>query len=491
PRHDGNLEAREIIGDGDSNTLERLVDEATATISEAFSVLLGDRTQPSEFAHTVVRLRLSPALEAWRATQLAAGRILPAKGHGLRRVSDTIIKLLGLEDWPEPLLTANILFVVKFNTLLIGGNDPHTLFSNYIVSTAFYLEHGYARAFPSFETLLHDALQDPHALATPVGHDNRAGAIAGARYIRAKCALEERAAGVAVLNHMTARLSSRRAAQVVYYAESSLLGMVAESIARGFDPAAILSDLVFSNSGTDVLDVGSDLVNSELFNSFLNTEDIAGAPDGVLTEAALGRVYDAFAHVGACVLGARWAEPTAQICSQLFNWHTLNGRHFFLRRCVLGTPRCSRRAQGQREADFDEAFDEKLGTTGFSSYRPLETACNGAEPVCDRLEEFLALSPDRKHLIGFWSVVMQPLAYARAGIVDAVWEEGFCEKLGCALAKTYARGLVREISWLTAHASHHCWQINYLMEAAMWGSFLDDGELNGRLDRFEGEKDAA
>ncbi|KAJ7626094.1 hypothetical protein FB45DRAFT_750211, partial [Roridomyces roridus] len=170
-------------------------------------------------------------------------------------------------------------------------------------------------------------------------------------------------------------------------------------------------------------------------------------------------------------------------------WHMLNARHFFLRRCVLGyakmveAMRDSRRAQGQREADFDEAFDERLGTTGFS--RPLETACDGAEPVRQSGGVFGFESRSGASHRGLGLVMMDPLAYARAGIVDAVWEKEFCERLGCALAETYARGLVREISWLTAHASHHCWQINYLMEAAMWGSFLDDGELNGRLDRLK------
>jgi hypothetical protein len=110
--------------------------------------------------------------------------------------------------------------------------------------------------------------------------------------------------------------------------------------------------------------------------------------------------------------------------------------------------------------------------------------------VCDRLEDFLVLSPDREYLAGLWALlVTQPLAYARAETVDPVWEEDFCERLACALAETYARGLVREMAWLSAHATHHSWQVNHLMEAAMWGSFLDDGRLNGRLDRFEGKKD--
>ncbi|KAJ7260542.1 hypothetical protein C8J57DRAFT_1471616 [Mycena rebaudengoi] len=500
PRHSGNVEARALIGDGSLASLERLVDDATRTVSEVFAALLEEpaatgQQAPGAGENTVATLHLSPALEAWRAAQLAAGRVLPAKGHGLRRVPDAVVARLDAGAWPAPLLTGNTLFGSGWAALLAGAHDARTLFSNYVVDTAFYLEHGYARAFPSFERLLRDAgMRDPHALATPGGRARRGGAAAGLRYIRAKCGLEERA--VAVAHHVTARFASRRAAQVVFFAESSMLGVAAEAMARGFDPAAALADLVFSNPGTDVVDVGSDLHNSELCNSLLNTDDVAGAPHGVVTDAALGRVYDAYAHVGARVLGGtRWAEPTAAMNIQLLIWHVLNGRHFFLRRCVLGHAKMLEarlspgRAHGQREADFDEAFDERLHTTGFS--RPLATACDGAEPACDRLEDFLALSPDREYLAGLWALlVTQPLAYARAETVDPVWEEDFCERLACALAETYARGLVREMAWLSAHATHHSWQVNYLMEAAMWGSFLDDGGLNGRLDRFEGKKDA-
>ncbi|KAJ7448691.1 hypothetical protein B0H11DRAFT_340746 [Mycena galericulata] len=499
-RHSGNVEARELIGDGSLVSLERLVDDATRTVSEVFAALLEepiatDQHAPGARTNTITTLRLSPALEAWRAAQLAAGRVLPAKGHGLQRVPNAVIAHLGADGWPAPLLTGNTLFGSGWAALLAGAHDARTLFSNYVVDTAFYLEHGYSRAFRSFERLLKDAgMRDSHALATPGGRERRSGASAGLRYIRAKCGLEERA--VAVAHHVTARFASRRAAQAVFFAESSMLGVAAEAVARGFDPASVMADLVFSNPGTDVVDVGSDLHNSELCNSLLNTDDIAGAPHGVVTDEALGRVYDAYAHVGARVLGGtRWAEPTASMNIQLLIWHVLNGRHFFLRRCVLGHAKMLEarlghgRAHGQRQADFDEAFDEHLHTTGFS--RPLATACNGAEPLCDRLEDFLVLSPDREYFSGLWALlVTQPLAYARAEIVDPVWEEDFCERLAGALAETYARGLVREMAWLSAHATHHSWQVNYLMEAAMWGSFLDDGQLNGRLDRFEGEKDA-
>lgn len=53
------------------------------------------------------------------------------------------------------------------------------------------------------------------------------------------------------------------------------------------------------------------------------------------------------------------------------------------------------------------------------------------------------------------------------------------------MAELYSRGLVLEMVWLMAHASHHAWQVNYLFEAAMFGSILDGGTLAGKLDRQE------
>ncbi|KAF7361633.1 hypothetical protein MVEN_00506600 [Mycena venus] len=291
------------------------------------------------------------------------------------------------------------------------------------------------------------------------------------RYIRAKCRLKERA--VAVAHHVTAHFASHQAAQVIFFAESSMLGVVAKAVACGFDPAAALADLVFSNPGTDVVNVRSNLHNSELCNSLLNTDDVVGAPHSVVTDEVLGRMYgDAYAHVG----GTRSAEPTATMNIQLLIWDVFNGQHFFLRWCVLG---------------HAKMLEARLGHRRAHGHRPLAMVCDSTEPVCDRLEDFLALSPDREYLAGLWVLlVTQPLAYVWAETVDPVWEEDFCKRLACALAETYAHRLVCEMVWLSAHATHHSWQVNYLMEAAMWGSFLDDGRLNGRLDRFEGEKDA-
>ncbi|KAF8182515.1 hypothetical protein K438DRAFT_1419766, partial [Mycena galopus ATCC 62051] len=509
-RPSGHSEARELIGDGSPAALEQLVDEATAIVSELFeSILQGGKdnsnnSSTSSATAVVVKLRLSPALEAWRAAEVARGRVLPAKGTGLQRVPSGVVAALGAGAWPAPLLTGSTLFGSGWANMLAGAHDARTLFSNYVVDTGFYLEQGYERAFPAeFERLLHDdGMCDPHALHTPGGCERRAAAGIGLRYIRTKCELEARVVAAAAADHgssgsdgTTARFASRRAMQTVCVAECSMLGILAEAAARGFDASAAMADMIFSSPGTDVVDVGSDLHNSELCNALLNCGDIAGC--GIIDEAALGRVYDAFAHVGATSVGGhRWAEPTAAVTAQLYVWHMLDGRHMFLRRCVLGhakmreVRRDPRRARGQREADFDEAFDEHFCTTGFS--RPLATACDGAEdPSCNRVRHFLALSgPDQDYLAMLWELlVAEPLAYARREVVDPGWEDGFCERLACALAETYARGLVRELAWLTSHANHHAWQVNYLNEAAMWGSFLDDGALKGRLDRFDGDND--
>jgi hypothetical protein len=57
------------------------------------------------------------------------------------------------------------------------------------------------------------------------------------------------------------------------------------------------------------------------------------------------------------------------------------------------------------------------------------------------------------------------------------------ERLRVAVAKGVSLGLVDELSWLLSHASHHAWQVNRLFEMAMFGSLLDDGGLEGKLDR--------
>ena len=57
------------------------------------------------------------------------------------------------------------------------------------------------------------------------------------------------------------------------------------------------------------------------------------------------------------------------------------------------------------------------------------------------------------------------------------------ERLRVGLAKAISRGLIDELNWLTLHAHHHAWQVNGLYEMAMFGSLLDDGGLQRKLDR--------
>jgi predicted thioredoxin/glutaredoxin len=77
------------------------------------------------------------------------------------------------------------------------------------------------------------------------------------------------------------------------------------------------------------------------------------------------------------------------------------------------------------------------------------------------------------------------LDYARQGIVDADREEELGSTFHKQMAKAYALGLVGEMTWLVCHASHHAWQVNFLMEAAIFLSFLDNGAPAGKLDRAD------
>lgn len=53
------------------------------------------------------------------------------------------------------------------------------------------------------------------------------------------------------------------------------------------------------------------------------------------------------------------------------------------------------------------------------------------------------------------------------------------------MSQAFAIGCVNELTWLLAHAGHHGWQVNRLVEASMWGSLLDNGSMKGKLDRIE------
>ena len=128
-------------------------------------------------------------------------------------------------------------------------------------------------------------------------------------------------------------------------------------------------------------------------------------------------------------------------------------------------------------------FDETYHTTGFS--RPLdpEHQCN-AEDTCDHVTDLLEDHKDEKSLRElWWYFVIGPLEYVKTGRVNAEREYYLVEGSRLKLAETLSKGLVYETTWLLAHGSHHAWQINYLFEAAMFGSILDGGELAGKLDR--------
>ncbi|KAL8844448.1 MAG: hypothetical protein Q9205_005353 [Flavoplaca limonia] len=489
--HPGYLEVRDLIGNGTVVDLKRLSFQAQGLVRQIFSGIedmsdsssLDDVKSLScpEPGATLVQLRLSPELESWKVAQHAIGNILPAKGAGLSQASDNVLEILKAAGWPEALKTNNALFGCGIASLLMGAADVPTMFSNYVTDMAFYYEHGYNYIFPSLESLLQKGLADPQALHTPGGRERREAICVGKQYIQGKISLERQ--HKAHLTNLSARLS-RRTAQIISLSESSLLGMAAEAIARGFDPGAVINDLVFSSPGTDVVDIGCDLLNSEVMNSFLNVSDITDT--GIVSEDVLRRVYDAYAATGTRMLTQRWHEPVARMCAALYTWHIQNDRHMFFRRAILGWPKARKSpARPQREADFDEVFDEQYRTTGF--YRPLdpEYACNGEE-TCNHVYHFLDCYQEEPLLRELWWIlVVEPLEYVRGGQIDERREHDLVEGSRLLMAKLYSRGLVLEMVWLIAHANHHAWQVNYLFEAAMFGSLLDGGALAGKLDRHE------
>lgn len=478
PTHDGYQEARAIIGDGSVERLDELACEAMQHLGDVFSAL----DQPETVVpRRLARLRLSDDLQRWKEEQHAQGRVLPRKGYGLKPVPLETCKLLGAEKWPAALITHAALFGCGTMNMLLGAFDAPTLMSNYLNDMAFFYEHGYHKVFPEFEGLLKSSFTDEDALATPGGVERRAAAEIGVRYIKEKVKLEEDYK--TKIGDLSAVLD-RHTAQVVALCESSLFGVAGEAIGRGYDPAGVMADLVFSNPGTDVVDVGRDLHNSEIMNSLLNTADFTD--DGIVTEEKLRRVYDAYAHTGARSFVDRWAEPTSRITAQLYTWHILNDRHMFLRVVVLGYAKSRKLGCGQREADFDEAFDERLQTTGFS--RPLKAACHGGDS-CNAVREVAERSMNcpSSVIYDLWRrLVTDPMEYVAGGEVDPEREDKLVDDLGLAMASAYSKGYFIELTWLCSHASHHAWQVNGMFEAAMFGSLLDDGSLSGKLDRAEG-----
>ncbi|XP_044946911.1 uncharacterized protein LOC123395949 [Hordeum vulgare subsp. vulgare] len=489
PVYAGYSEARALMGEGATEDLRRLSREAQGMVAEMFASLTVGRDELSRDDHEaaarprVVHLRLSHELALWKSTQHAIGNVLPPKGKALRQASPQVLAQLGAADWPEALTTNNAVFGGLMSDMLIGAVDVRTMFSNYVIDIAFHYEYGYMHVFPTLQGLVQDGIADAHALGTPYGRERREAVAVGLPYIQEKVALE-----VEHKTHLKDRSAQmdRRAAQVIYLFDSSVLGVGAEATARGFDVGAIMSDLVLSNNSHDVIDVGSDLVNSEIMNSFLNVADIAAS--GVVSEPALRAIYDAYAATGARTFTQRWHEPSARMVVNEYSWHITNDRHMLFRRALLGWPKARKSpAWPQREADFDEVFDADFHTTGFS--RPLdpEYACDGEE-TCNYVRRFLLDHRDEEdQMLGalWWSLVTGPLEYVRQGEVDGQREEHLAESLRLQLAQLYSKGLIVEMTWLLAHASHHAWQVNYLYEAAMFGSILDGGALSGKLDRTE------
>ncbi|KAK7984431.1 hypothetical protein PG989_011833 [Apiospora arundinis] len=486
PRLRGYSESREIVGGGTLGVFDRLTTEAIKYLKEVYEDVEAVGTANKTAESRMVTLHLSNELLQWKAEQQKDGRVLPGKGEGLKRAPLEVINLLGAEDWPEPLLASNTLIGPGWANMLIGAYDSPTLYSNYCVDTGFYYEHGFDKVYPQFETMIKEASNDERAMKTPLGKERRAAANFGLRYIRGKVDFETQ--HFEHLTNKTAKID-RRTAQIVFLSEGSLNGMGCEAIGRGFDPAGVMNDLVLSGPGTDVVDVGSDLGNSEVLNSLLTTADITDS--GVVTEDALRRVYDAYAHAFARVLTERWHEPLARMLGQLYVWHMVNDRHRFARRALLGYAKVHdgnympKGGGQQREGDFDEVFDESFHTTGFS--RPLACACDGDE-TCNRVLQLFdcaSYSSDiRDRLKRLWHYLsIAPLQYVVAGVVDAEHEEELSCTLQLELANAYHMGLVEESAWLVCHASQHAWQVNFLFKAAMFGSLLDDGSLVGKLDR--------
>ncbi|KAI1839449.1 hypothetical protein JX266_014339 [Neoarthrinium moseri] len=256
----GYSEGRDLIQKGSVDDLNRLVTDAIKYLTMVYEEPQGTSVTDGY----MVTLRISVELNQWRHEQQQAGRILPRKGHGLQRTTPEVIKLLRAQSWPEPLLTSNALFGSGWANLLIGAYDAPTLYSNYCLDMGFYYEHGYAKAFPQFEAVVRYASHDNRALRTPGGPERREATNIGLRYIQGKVRLETQ--HLAELTNKSARMD-RRTAQVMCFAEGSLTGMACEAIVRGFDPAGVMADMVFSSPGTDVIDVGSDIGNSEVMNS--------------------------------------------------------------------------------------------------------------------------------------------------------------------------------------------------------------------------------
>lgn len=215
--------------------------------------------------------------------------------------------------------------------------------------------------------------------------------------------------------------------------------------------------------------MGSDVVNSESMNSFLNKADITET--GIVSEETLRSVYDAYSHTCARMLTERWATPTAIMNAQLYIWHILNDRHRFLRRIVLGYEKVRMGEPWLREGDMDEVFDEDYHTTGFS--RPLRNACNAWE-TCDQVLDIIQGHQRREMLMLLWRcLVTDLLCYAKKGIADDKEEDKLCRSLEV-MAQCWHESLVWELDWILYHASLH---------PCLAGQLLNGGCHVGELSR--------
>lgn len=95
--------------------------------------------------------------------------------------------------------------------------------------------------------------------------------------------------------------------------------------------------------------------------------------------------------------------------------------------------------------------------TGLS--RPLATACSGLER-CDQVRQ-RAESSSEQELFDkcWWLLPGRLLQYITAGAVSEVEEDEIAEELRITMSVMYAHGLVGDLAWSLAHASHHAWQV--------------------------------
>ncbi|KAF9889045.1 hypothetical protein FE257_008022 [Aspergillus nanangensis] len=407
------------------------------------------------------------------------GRRLRSKGDGLTPISHAVRQILGVEDWPPPLLTAAGFYGCLYTNMLIGAHDPATLYSNYCVEVGFFYEHGYHKVFPEFEVIVKSEIRNPQARETRGGKERRDVATLGLESTRKKVNLEEKHVGQ--LAGRTAKVSRDELLRMMLY-ESGICGMAAEAIVRKFDRRSTVAEFIASSPGEDVADVGSDLQNSELFNVILSTADVADN-NGIVTEDVLRKVYDGYSHFMARIYTAQWQHPGARMCAILMSWHIQDERHYFIRHAILGYSKVRRQSPSpdQREADIDEAFDEHMHTTGFS--RPMENACNGYM-ICDQVQQLFDKSHGDPLLKDLWYYFAEGLVkYVSKGVIDEQQENDLAEGSRVSMARAVSYGLMEELSWLLCHANQHAWQVNRLVEASMFGSLLDDGGLVGKLDR--------